>query len=98
MADNEDEQGPEQEEAEEVEKQEEQGVQEEVEEEEQSEEGEAADNDDESDKFVSGVKESPELVEESLRSEYYSGISEKDRENLTAVGTSAQERKRGSTS
>ena len=92
MADNEDEQGPEQEEAEEVEKQEEQGVQEEVEEEEQSEEGEAADNDndDESDKFVSGVKESPELVEESLRSEYYSGISEEDRENSTAIGPSAQ--------
>src|SRR5271154_707862 len=66
------------------------------EDEQQEEETSDGNGDDESDKFVSGVKESPELVEASMRDQYYSGISEFDQENLEAAGSSARDRRRGS--
>jgi hypothetical protein len=81
-----------QEQQEEEEAQEEQEQEEEDGEEETTEE-EAKSDDGESDKFVSGVKESPELVEEDMREQYEAGLSQSDRDALMAVGSSAQRRR-----
>lgn len=57
---------------------------------------EAGNDDDESDKFVSGMKESPEVVEANLQEQFESEIPQADREALRASGESARERRRGS--
>jgi hypothetical protein len=87
MANDEEEQQQEQQEEEEAQGEEEHG-------EEGAAEEEAEADDGESDKFVSGVKESPELVEKEIREKYEAGLSQSDREALIAVGSSAQEEAR----
>lgn len=65
----------------------------EVIEEAEEEDAENENNSDADSNFVSGVKESPEVVEADLQTRFISGYSQADRDRMATTGSSAQRRR-----